>query len=281
MKSIKELHNQSMDFAELAMLARLRGNFEEAASLFKKALTFELESIKILDVNERTEPTYSVLHRSAATLALDCNEPRQAEQIVAKALSGNPPAEIAEELRDLLEQINFRRHLLRRGITLDDDEMQMSLAGKSVGFGVINSDEFMQRVQNASKVIYRIVERQQNKPFRDKGRIKKSLKDEYEVFVSVPRAASFSVTPKLGRPISQQKLPGFLRNSEIIDEFMALMDLVNRDEVDELKKRIPDEAYFRNFIGLSKLIAPDGDDIKLVGFTSSRKGKDNLVSLRG
>lgn len=279
MKTLKLLHNESMDIAELAMLAKLRGDFEESNRLFKEALKLELEAINTFEKTEISEPTYSILHRSAATLALDCNDHRKAEQIVAKALSHEPPAEIAEELRDLLEQINFRRHLLLRGVTLGEDEMQMSLAGKGVGFGVINSEEFLQRIENASKIIYRIVECRQKKPFRNRGRIPKSLKEDYEVFVSVPRAASFSVTLKLGWPVSQKKLLGFSSTSEIVDEFMGLMDLVNRNALKELERHIPDEAYLRNFIGLSKLIAPDGENIKLVGFTTTRKGEEKFVEV--
>ena len=38
--------------------------------------------------------------------------------------------------------------------------------------------------------------------------------------------------------------------------------------------------YFENFVGLSKEIAPDGKNIKLVGFTSVRDGVDRPVALR-
>jgi hypothetical protein len=48
------------------------------------------------------EPTRSVLHRSAAALALECSELREAERLIGRALAGNPPEEIANELRDLL-----------------------------------------------------------------------------------------------------------------------------------------------------------------------------------
>ena len=51
------------------------------------------------------EPSRSVLHRSAASLAEQCGEFREAERLIAVALSGNPPEEIAEELRDLLQQV--------------------------------------------------------------------------------------------------------------------------------------------------------------------------------
>ncbi|MCL4203791.1 MAG: hypothetical protein KJ000_14920 [Pirellulaceae bacterium] len=54
----------------------------------------------------------SVLHRSAASLALNCEEYRLAEKLLAVGLAGDPPPEIAEEMRDLLEQIYARRELL-------------------------------------------------------------------------------------------------------------------------------------------------------------------------
>jgi len=212
-------------------------------------------------------------------LALDCNEPRKAEQLVAKALSMDPPQEIAEELRDLYEQINFRRHLVLRGLTLDEDEMQINLSGKSVGFGIVESEEFLQRVTTASKIIYRIAERRQNRPFRERGRLKETLKSDYEVFVSVPRAASFSITLKLGRPIAQQKLPGILNTEEIVDEFMDLMELTNQANIKEVNARIPDPAYFRNFMALAKKIAPDGNEIGQVGFTAIRGGHARIVQV--
>jgi hypothetical protein len=56
------------------------------------------------------ELTRSILHRSAATLALECNELREAERLISRALSGFPPIDIAEELRNLLiEEIYSHR----------------------------------------------------------------------------------------------------------------------------------------------------------------------------
>ena len=252
MSLIADLHKKAMEFAERALMARMRGDLEESLDLFGVALENELAAISKLEEGERVEPTYSVLHRSAATLALDCNQPRKAEQIVARALAQDPPSEIAEELRDLLEQIHFRRHLELRGVTLEEDEMQISLAGRGVGFGLVNSEEFMSRVSSSSKLIYRIVERRRNNPIRERGRLKKGAREDYELFMSVPRAASFSVTLKLGRPTGQQILPGVFDTARIVDEFMDLMELINRSRISEIHERIPDPAYFRNFIGLAK-----------------------------
>jgi len=63
------------------------------------------------------EPTRSVLHRSAATLALECGALCDPERLIAVALSGDPPAEIAEELRDLLEPVYFGSKKGRRRLT--------------------------------------------------------------------------------------------------------------------------------------------------------------------
>ena len=58
------------------------------------------------------EPMRSVLHRSAASLALNCEEYRLAEKLLAVGLAGDPPAEIADEMRDLMEQVYSHRELL-------------------------------------------------------------------------------------------------------------------------------------------------------------------------
>ncbi len=108
MSEINELHDKAMDFTARAFMARACGDAEKAAGFFKSALEHEIGAIDAL--GEYIEPTYSILHRSAATLALDCKQYRKAEQLAAKALAMEPPDDIAEELRDVLEQARFLRH---------------------------------------------------------------------------------------------------------------------------------------------------------------------------
>ncbi len=105
--SVSDSHNKAMDFAERAFMAQIRGHIEDSIKFFEKALENELVAISKLESEGRIEPTYSVLHRSAGTLALDCNQPQKAREIVTKALSQNPHPEIAEELRELQYQISL------------------------------------------------------------------------------------------------------------------------------------------------------------------------------
>jgi hypothetical protein len=54
-----------------------------------------------------------LLHRSAALLAIDCAELREAERLIARVLAGNPPDDIANELRDLLlEEVYSQRQAI-------------------------------------------------------------------------------------------------------------------------------------------------------------------------
>lgn len=107
MSQIRSLHKQAMDLAEAAAVARLRGTLELAAQLTRQAFEQETQASALIASQLDAEPTRSVLHRSAASLAIECGELRMAERLIATALSGNPPAEIAEELKDLFIQINL------------------------------------------------------------------------------------------------------------------------------------------------------------------------------
>ena len=277
MSKIKDLHAQAVEHAERALMARMRGETEIAIGIFGKALKCEIAAID--EMHEPSEPTYSILHRSAGTLALDCNDLRTAERMAARALANDPPPDVAQELRDLLEQVYFRSHLKLRGIVLGDDELQLSLAGPEVGYGFVNSNEFLTRVGDSSRLLHRIVERKRNKPFRERGRLVRDIKENYELFISTPRAASFAVTLKLGSPMGQQSFPEFRGVPEIVDEFIDLLELANKAKVSEIRERIPEQAYFRNFLGLARRIAPDGQRIRQVGFTVIRGSSQRSVGI--
>ncbi|MEG3974877.1 MULTISPECIES: hypothetical protein [unclassified Microcoleus] len=124
MSQIESLHKQAMDLAEAAAVASLRGALELAAQLTRQAFEQETQAAALIANALDAEPTRSVLHRSAASLAIECGELRMAERLIATALSGNPPAEIAEELKDLFIQINLSQYLKRQGIHIDIKELR-------------------------------------------------------------------------------------------------------------------------------------------------------------
>lgn len=107
--TIKELHQLAMECADLAIAAQREDREQEARDLFQTAYDFERQAASLLSARMDAEPTRSILYRSAASLALDCGEEGEAEVLICEALKGNPPEEIAEELRILREQVHIRR----------------------------------------------------------------------------------------------------------------------------------------------------------------------------
>lgn len=271
MKEVKALHAEAMEIAEQAHLAKLRAEYELSRELSEKAFYLELRAATRVLGKHKLEPTRSVLARSAASLALDCGQYREAERIIAAALAGEPPVEIATELRDLLEQVYFLRHLSLRGTTLFPEEFQFSMWGSATGAGIAQSDELIARAQKVESLVYRMAERKLEQPYRDSGRRKKELKRKVDLYVSEGKAASYALTFRIGAS-GEPSFPEMSFAKDIVDELLHCIDLLNRAEIELVREIIPDQAYFNNFVALVRDIAPDGEDIKGVGFTASRDG---------
>jgi hypothetical protein len=72
----------------------------------------------------------------------------------------------------------------------------------------------------------------------------------------------------------------FVTAAQVIDEIMTGIELINNSDEEGLRERIEQESYLRNFIALTRDMAPDGEKVNLVGFTSPRKSV-GLTRLRG
>ena len=105
MKDIKTLHNEAMDLALQGDLALQKGKSDESISYYVAAFEKEREAALLADFQQNPEPGLSILYRSAASLAIQCGRYREGEQLIAKALSGNPTEETARELREQLQNI--------------------------------------------------------------------------------------------------------------------------------------------------------------------------------
>jgi hypothetical protein len=109
MSQIQDLHHEAMRLADQAGELRRRGEEPEANARLRQALEHERRAAELAAPNLELEPTRSVLHSSAAVLACQCGEYREAERLITTALSGTPPETIAEELRDLLLHVYFEQ----------------------------------------------------------------------------------------------------------------------------------------------------------------------------
>lgn len=102
-----------MELVDQAVLARQAGETARVSALAQAAFEKERGAADLVADRFELEPTRSVLHRSAATLAIECGKLRDAERLIGRALAGNPPDDIADELRDLLlEEIYSQRQAI-------------------------------------------------------------------------------------------------------------------------------------------------------------------------
>lgn len=108
--AIDEMHEKAMKLADQAFYDLKNKNSENAQTNYLKAFEYEKAAAMLLVNEYEQEPTRSVLFRSAACLLLNLPFPqikhiRQAERMVAYGLSGNPPEDIAEELREAWQEL--------------------------------------------------------------------------------------------------------------------------------------------------------------------------------
>lgn len=279
--TIKELHTKSMEVADLAFLSKLKGETNSALNHFKEAFDLEQTAIRQLIEKNIGEPTRSILLKSGASLALNSGLLREAEKLIALALSGEPPSDIAEELRNLLETVNFNRHLSLRGVTVNPTELQMVIAGNSVAYGMAKFDEIFSRISTLENLSVRTAERILKRPFREVGQPAKILKANFESYISVPRAASLAFTIRLGsKPINQMSLfQESESQAEIIEDILDNIDLLNEGKEQEVRNKIGDPVYYRNFIALTRELAPDGENISVVGMTIVRNGIERQTKI--
>ena len=272
-KLIISVHEQAMDWADKARAARRARDNDAHDGYLKKA--FELEKQAALMIqSEESEPTRSVLHRSAASLAYKCRKYREAEWLVARALSGNPPGEIMGELRRLNRKIYFRLRMQDRDVTLSEQEFSMNLDGNQIIEGLAPVDLITERITKLKKIFWNTIRQENGFNFSSSAR----LKDQrYTLWVSALEPGSIDVVLKLGvsGQMSLPKMGGF---DTILSTVMTRFDLLSLGEYDQLQDQIADNEYYCNFVALAKEIAPDGDDVVTVNFGALVEGQHRQVN---
>lgn len=275
MQEVEDLHRKAMEAADLADLARLRGDMDTHGARIREAFDLERRAANLLAGSD-LEPSRSVLHRSAASLALECREHREAERLIATGLGGSPPEEVLDELRSLFQDVHFHQHLQAEGISLAE-EFQYTMIGGQVGEGIAPSAEFMRRFDILDKLVFRTAERKANKPFRTQGRRDSSIQASVELFVKVPKAASFAIGFRVGR---KGFLPGMDPAVDVVDDMLRCFDHFARAEVEPLKHLIPDKDYFDNFVSLATRLAPDGKHVGTTGLSGMAAGRPRAIVLK-
>lgn len=109
MSKVEKLHTDAMDIAEEAFCLQRRGNADKATELFVQALELERQAAASLPLSDESEPTRSILYRSAASLAYNALRYDMALSLIEEGLKGSPPSDVEEELSSLRNEIDLNK----------------------------------------------------------------------------------------------------------------------------------------------------------------------------
>jgi hypothetical protein len=264
MSTVRELHNRAMKLAQLAMVARNTENLERAEALANEAYELESQAAYLVPESQASEPTRSILFRSAASLAYQAKAYDVALKLVLTGLVGHPPRQIEQELNNLYDQIRYERQLQERIASVAEYGLEITMRGDAVGTGSIPYSEFKKRVDGTKQLIDRTVQRLMGQAYQGKGNAKFR---PFSPVLEAPREGSFIITLKLERSTGQQPL--FFDANQVIDQIINGIQMVNNDEEQKLKDLMDGSlGYFRHFVTTTQDIAPDGKKISFVGFKS-------------
>ena len=101
----QEIHMKAMLLSQDAFVLAAYGKEDEAIPLYIQAFELEREAALSLLNRADLEPTRSVLFRSAAALAKNCHRYRDSEKMIGHGLAGNPPDYVAEQMREIYDDI--------------------------------------------------------------------------------------------------------------------------------------------------------------------------------
>ena len=265
MKSVDDIHNEAMDYAHYGLRFRRKGDDARAGEMFAKSLVLELEAIAAIQATD--EPDFSIMHRSAATLAIDCGDYRLAEQLASKALAGNPPEEQVWELRDVLERTKFLMHMQLDNLVVREAALTVRVAGGLVGDGSAFLSDFMPRVNGVAKLVGRVWDYVEGVG-HDESPENGGTRSTPPIVLSALQTGSLAVTLRIGSP-DQTALQGTLVPDDLFGQTIDVVrDVAELDDPNKLASKYPDEAYRRNFVNLVRDIAPDGGRVSLVGLSA-------------
>ena len=101
MSSVREFHNQAMQYAQNAVAAAQQKDEDQKILLIDHAMQYEIRAAELLPEEQSSEPTRSILYRSAASFAYQAGNYQEAERLIFKGLSGYPTPISKAQLLDV------------------------------------------------------------------------------------------------------------------------------------------------------------------------------------
>ena len=266
------VHDEAMAIADQGDRARRCGDHSGAREHFAQAMALERRAAD----GETTQPSRSILYRSAAWLALEAEDAAEAERLAACGLADREvPERIKGELRAVAEDARLR---LVRPLPPPTavSSVTLHLEGPKVGFGSASPSDVDPRVEALETMIVRTAERRSGLLFRRRGPTSKHLSQQLEPRVQY---ASGSVVVQLTLGGDQPVL--WDANAAIVEDVQRCLTAFGEGGPEALRPHIAEDTYRENFSLLAAQLAPDGERVTSVDVhAATSTGALPIVRLR-
>lgn len=272
MSAANQPHHDAMALVEDALAARRRGDHERARELFAEALHLELAAAQHVS----TQPSRSILFRSAAWLALEAEDASEAERLAACGLADHGvPNRVKDELRAVAEEARLRLHRPLPPPTAASS-LTLHMEGPAVGYGTADPADVDPRKAALHSLVVRTAERHAGLVFRRRGPIPANVAQQLQPRVAYA-AGSVVVQVTLGG--DQPRL--WDDNAAIVEDVRLCLAAFGEGGNEGLRKTIPDDIYRENFAQLATQLAPDGRRVTSVDVVvTTATGSRPAVRLR-
>lgn len=268
------LHNEAMSLAQDAYMARETGQDEQALGLAARALELEVDAAEMIPLAPESEPTRSILYRSAASLAMQARQFERALRLAGQGLAGFPPPRVISEITDLIGEIQYQANLDRLELRISDQNVKFRLSGPGVGPGQVRFRELDKRLSAFFKLTDRMFRNRQGQPFQARGPAPKRV-ERLEPVIAGFEAGSFIVNVRFEIKKNLLWTTPFQAVNDVIDG----LDMVQANDFDRLSQHVGGGDYFEHFVGQAREMAPDGEAIASVYVTTSER-EVSFTSLR-
>lgn len=273
-QAVNHHHRKAMEYVDQSFVARRYGEREKYLHYTRLAFEKEAAAADLMVDKLDIEPTRSVLHRSAATLAWRCEMYDEAKRLIYRAKSGYPPPYIDVELDDLLGKVQ----LALTGSHLSENELVMTLEGSQVLPARVPATavDRMASVQNLISIMARA-------RIRKNGMVLELSKcdENYPLYLEHLSAGSANIHLRIGHVKNDEMLPGFDLDDtcELMTQLMDNLRVHDQGDYNALRQAISNLDDFNDFRSAAHKLAPDGEFITSVNLQTRIRGEVSYISL--
>lgn len=273
LKQSVRLHREASELANRARIAQFDDDEMAYLNLTRQAFEKESESAGLLRQNP-SHHMFSILHRSAATLAYRCGEFKAAEDTILYGLRLTNNERLRTELYDLLDSV---RLAIKYGAGLnevDGEDLVMTLHGVEANKQLIEPVMLSRRITNFASLVRNTIASENEHSFRNRSKVD----HDYQVLAKALSPGSYRIGMTMNY-LGAKRFSNVTYFDGVRSKVLENLRLLNGGNIDRLKGNTRDNGYLYNLIGLAKELAPDRIFINAVGIEANIEGQRNSIIL--